>query len=133
MNGQCYPNSFNYMVSLTALAGAEKDPAEKEKFNDLVLIHGDVIPTEGPDEGRIIDHAWVEMAGHAFDVAEDIQKPATKPIDEFHERLNVKVRASYTISEALSLVQKTQMYGPWDAEGRVKRELNQMPPENHNG
>lgn len=121
------------METLTAFAEAEKDPIEKAKFEDLVLIHGDVVPTEGPDQGNVIDHAWIEMACHAFDVADDISNPATKPIEQYHERFKVKVRATYTISEARSLAEKTQMYGPWDPKGRSARSLDPLPTQDSKG
>lgn len=133
MNGQCYPNSFKYMSALALAREAEQDPVEKHKFDDLVLIHGNVIPTEGPDEGRLIDHAWIEMAEYSLDVAEDIQRPAAKPIEEYHRHFSAKVRALYSLDQARLLLDTSGMYGPWDDEGRHMRSLSPLQPETYQG
>ena len=125
MNGKCYVNSFLYMEELIGRRDAENDEVEREKYADLMLIHGSVVPIKGPDAGKRLDHAWIEMAGHVFEVSESMANPSVTTIEDYQKHFDSHERARYTIDQARQMIETSEIYGPWDAEGR---KLRGLPP-----
>jgi hypothetical protein len=123
MNGQCYPNSFKQLERLHKAGEAETDPDEKSIYQDLRLIHGYSTPDCGPEIGKEIDHAWVEMSGYAFESSDSVENPGCDLIEIYKEKYDAKERASYSYEQALKLRETEQTYGPWDDEGKVLRNL----------
>jgi len=123
MTGQCYPNSFKLLTRLHQAGEVELDPKEKEIYKDLRLVHGNVTPDEGPESGCVIDHAWVEMAGYAYESSYSADNPSTCLIKEYEIKYSVRRREAYTFADARQWFQKSKMFGPWDDDGRTQRKL----------
>lgn len=121
MNGQCYPRSFDLIEQLVLAAEKEVDPVERSKFVDISLVHGDVTPSSGIDEGKRIDHAWVEIGGYVLDDATG--ECAGLPIDVYYNNYSANPRVRYTYPMAKKLYFESQIYGPWDTDGREQRGL----------
>jgi hypothetical protein len=114
MNGQCYAHALQLIQTLYRDGVSEQDPEEKALFQDLVLIHGSVVPDCGPDVDRRIDHAWVEMSGFVYDPAQSVTKPSVAPAAYYRERYQGVERVRYHPNEAMACFRKFNDYGPWD-------------------
>jgi len=78
----------------------------------LLLVHGSVIPTSGPDQGRRINHAWIEVGILACEVSNKQQ--IEEPQERYYKAFTAKVYKKYTDPEANLEVLKSEHYGPWD-------------------
>ncbi len=100
-SGNCYRAAFDRAMSLT-------DAGEQ----DVVLVHGSVIPKSGPRANRRITHAWVEVGAmvHKFSNGNDLV--TDKP--RFVRTLAPEAYARYAPDEATMQNLTSGHYGPWD-------------------
>jgi hypothetical protein len=106
--GDCYESSFRSAEELELIGqvSPEKvDPAAIE------IVHGWVTPTIGPDTGRRIHHAWVELPGKVFETSNSQLIPFTQ--DEFYDIYSVEVTRRYQLDEARNLLSESRVFKRW--------------------
>ena len=54
--GDCYPKSLEFASDANKLMDTGKIPRQ-----DISIVHGSIVPMNGPDAGRNIKHSWVEL------------------------------------------------------------------------
>lgn len=117
MNGQCYRNSYELLEGLTHASLHEPNPAEREKYFGLSLVHGFVTPNEGREAGKRIFHAWIETNVFVFDASSSDGRIGYKEKSTFYADYKAEVRVRYTLDDARRLKNETGLYGPWDNDG----------------
>lgn len=105
--GDCYGAAYDTVMKLTTGCGSDTHARE-----DIRLVHGSVVPPEGPDAGRRINHAWVESGDKVLSDAwgRELSMDRTG----FYEDTQAEVRIRYTRMEAMIALARNKHYGPWD-------------------
>jgi hypothetical protein len=114
MKGLCYPHALQLLEMLFRDGETTAEPEEQAYYQDLVMVHGSVIPDSGPDARKRVNHAWVEMGGYAYDAAQSVTKPSIAPIDYYRQRYAAWERVRYTATEARHRLNHFGDCGPWD-------------------
>ena len=81
----------------------------QSKAPKWTLVHGTIIPPDGPPDFRY-GHAWLEFDGQAYDAVLD----AFFPVDVYYRERCVTATKRFTAIEAAERAATTNMYGPWD-------------------
>ena len=100
--GKCFVNAYDYMSANSS-----------SKIN---LVHGLVVG-QGPIEGVLYNHAWIEKGNEVIDTALKAQgaKRYKFPKDLYYAvgQINPKTVFKYTFKEMIENVLETEVYGPW--------------------
>jgi len=75
-------------------------------------VHGFVIPKEGPDKGRRLHHAWIEVGKFIIETQGGMRQKRSKK--EYYNTFSVEVERVYSVEEARSLVDTHKIYGAWN-------------------
>lgn len=98
--GDCYKAAYDSVVELAEIGQSP------------TLVHGSIVPLNGPNKGQRIRHAWIEMSGNCIEVSNGQQEPFGK--DSYYSNLNAECIVEYSASEALQNAKATGHYGRWD-------------------
>lgn len=107
--GDCYKTAFGYLDKREDSVQLEK-PDENTAF----LVHGDVVPTSGPNEGCCINHAWVEIGDDVHDVSNSQNVRCSQ--EQYYRVYQARVRIRYSMNDARIELLKSRNYGPWDTD-----------------
>jgi hypothetical protein len=100
-SGNCYQSAFDRAMSLI-------DAGEQ----NVMLVHGSVIPPSGPWANQRITHAWVEVGATVHEFSNGNSLVTDKP--RFVRMFTPETYAAYSRDEALMENLKSVHYGPWD-------------------
>lgn len=110
--GDCYEAAVNYLMDHVLGMGVQNPN------HDLRLVHGEVAG-QGPLEGKTFGHAWIEDGDWVVDQSNgrDVRMPKFLyyQLGRIDELDNIHV---YTPQEARAKLIETEIYGPWDLQGR---------------
>ena len=97
--GDCYVLAYQYITS--------------HPNKNLKLVHG-LVTGQGPLEGIIYNHAWVEDGNKIIDLTlpKPLQKSLTK--DQYYKIGKIKTVYKYSYKEVLDKSMEYQTYGPWE-------------------
>jgi hypothetical protein len=104
-SGDCYKAAFEHAGNLACTSG---------KRHHIDIVHGSVIPRNGPWAHRRICHAWVEADGSVHEFSNGNEKVVAE--SDFQQAFSPLVHAVYDFEQANMLVVKTEHYGPWDEQ-----------------
>lgn len=107
--GDCYKAAYDYVQQLS-----DKMNAGSVSKAPPFLVHGDVIPTCGPDKGRRINHAWVEMGDDVLEVSNGQKLQRKKEV--YYRTFQARDRIRYRLLNAQLEYAKSMHYGPWDTD-----------------
>ena len=103
--GDCIVAAFFLMSAMIA----EKMITPKDE--DVTLVHA-IIHGTGPQEGKLIFHAWIEWRGFAWDAANN--HLFVFLARDYREHAEVVVTREYTPKQVWKLFTTHETYGPWD-------------------
>ena len=98
--GNCYQAAMDYLIMHSL------------KNKKMKLVHG-LVTGQGPIEGVVYGHAWVEDGNTVIDAT---KKPVLKiPKQLYYAIGNIKKTFKYDRSETAQMVTKFKTYGPWES------------------
>ena len=98
--GSCYEDALNYF-SIQSIRNKK-----------LKLVHG-LVTGQGPIEGVVYGHAWVEDGNTIIDAT---KKPVLKiPKQLYYAIGNIRTVFRYDRTEVSQMVSKFKTYGPWES------------------
>ena len=119
--GDCYEASFNSAVELILLkSAAETNPVDESLrrlydglglAEDIAIVHGSAQPPDGPDRGRTIYHAWVEVGESVIETSNGQREKYSTA--DYYEHFKIEVLRRYSVGEARALAEKHNIYGLW--------------------
>ncbi|MCK5536358.1 MAG: hypothetical protein KAI79_05990 [Bacteroidales bacterium] len=100
-DGTCFVDAYKYM----------------DTNHSLTLVHG-LVTGQGPIEGIVYNHAWVEDGNTVIDASLKEQGRDTYkfPKDLYYAIGNIQKKTTfkYTYEEMVSKMVETENYGPWE-------------------
>ena len=90
--------------SCTCDVGLKKVYEELGLAENIYVVHGTAVPTDGLDKGRIIPHAWIEVGHHAIETSNG--QRIGYPVSVYYEKHSISPKKRYTVSEARALADK---------------------------
>jgi len=109
-NGNCYEAAACFMIA--------REMLEKPSDRKLVLVHGEVCG-QGPLEGLIFGHAWVENGETVIDMANG--KHLRMHVRAYYALGKIKQTVRYSFEEMRRNILYFKHYGPWDQETPATR------------
>lgn len=108
-SGDCYKAAYHYAERWSDMmkSGAVENAP-------LFLVHGDVVPISGPEKGRRINHAWVEVGEDAWEVSNEQSLRYAK--SDYYRGFQARDRVRYPFRDAQFEYAKSMHYGPWDTD-----------------
>ena len=107
-------------MKLAVEAGAD-DPALKRIYdglglkNEIVIVHGWVTSPEGPNAGRRIHHAWIEIGDGVVETQGGLKEGF--PDWRYYKLFAACPNQRYSIAEAKAFMHETGWARPWRGKG----------------
>lgn len=111
MKGDCYKVSYENAQELQTIKLSGKKTNQGSSANSVYIVHGTVIPPDGPFKGKKIKHAWVELNGLVIERSNGNTEHLT--LQQWREEYGAKEEIRYTFEEAEIEIKKASHYGPW--------------------
>lgn len=101
--GNCFETAGQYQLGAFL--------AEKQM---VTLVHGLVVATKGPLEGKSFAHAWIECEENGVETVIDVELKQQVPRDVYYRHGQVGYTKKYSLKEAAKACVEHGHYGAWD-------------------
>ena len=95
--GECFNKTADYALD------------HWDESDDVKIIHGLIIG-QGPIEGILHGHAWLQKGDQVIDLENNI----SLDVSTYEALAQIKYKKEYTIKEALKAMSEAGHKGPWD-------------------